>query len=1184
MKILHLADLHYRASKIKDIEIAHADSIRFARENNVDLIVISGDIWDGSTQNTASALFPRFIAMLNEYADIAPVVIIYGTPTHDISGSLDILQDQLNDFGITILKMGQPYFLHRHAKTVEKSYTAMGKKADMLVLGVPEPTKKFIAGQIETKGKTVTEATVRQEMHGTFLGLAAVRREYNQLPCILLYHGHVAGSKMQNDQQIDRGSGISITYDDLSVVGAEYYALGDIHEPQQIGDLQAYYPGALYNTNFGETYIPGCNLVEITTSKGDDLFSEGEWDVNVTRKDFNLPRQEKINITFNELQERSWDDFSFKRVWVEVKCTKEEAQKIDTKEIYDKLVKTGVDEGSKVTLDIIATETVRAAEITEKKSLREKVLVWAEASGEEVSESILQKADELEMSETSKDAFSEASSIRIDKLILRGAIGIWKGLKVDTVTVDFESLPPGIIALIGGNGQGKTTLIENLHPWPQMLTRSGTLTKHFRLRDSFRDLYFTDERTGIKYRALLEIDGKNKSGSTDYYLFRDTGKGFEPIESITGRKDAYIKEIERLFGSLTLYQKTAFITQKNTSGNPSLSSATRKVKMEIFRELAGLDYLEEYTEIAKGRAKAIETEILVDSGKIEVFDRISTEIGEKTDRKGQILTKIDEISTKKQEIRKEKDVKEHSVEVLRAKVSDNDRMKQQLATLKASREEYSESISTNQEIISTANAALKYRNDALKLKNEIEVSRTRKQELLSVKNEIDSKNNSLKEAWMLECRKVDNDKSDIKTKLEELEAKKRSIEQRLSALAFDIKSLERDTEVKPDTKCPTCQQELPEYTRQEILQKWETKTGELKVLRETEVDIKKEFLPVDKEIEKLTAEMDLLTYPPEPELLTFDDKEWQEIISFLSFNEHRYDDACSTIKKAEEATTQIKIAEEKIEDLTTKLSKTDFDIAKLEAVFSPSVDFELDEAIRQLHKSEEIYREITGQLTALEATKSEIESQLLALEQKAKELEELKRGIEVKRVQAEEWNKLKDICSLSGIQALELDALAPNIASIANHILKAAYGTKFQIEFRTVKQSGSGKKTKQLEDFSIWVMDIENGTEQLLEDLSGGEEVWVRKAIYDAFGKIRANNTGKTFLTACIDESDGALDPEMKEKYYMMLEAAHNENHRRHTITITHSREVQEKIQQKIYMEDLHETYTAYKQQALCLS
>ena len=51
-----------------------------------------------------------------------------------------------------------------------------------------------------------------------------------------------------------------------------------------------------------------------------------------------------------------------------------------------------------------------------------------------------------------------------------------------------------------------------------------------------------------------------------------------------------------------------------------------------------------------------------------------------------------------------------------------------------------------------------------------------------------------------------------------------------------------------------------------------------------------------------------------------------------------------------------------------------------------------------------------------------------------------------------------------------------------------------------------------------------------------------------------------------LDEADGALDPESRQKYFAMLEAAHQESGRRHTIVITHSPEVQEAIGQKIEM------------------
>jgi len=84
------------------------------------------------------------------------------------------------------------------------------------------------------------------------------------------------------------------------------------------------------------------------------------------------------------------------------------------------------------------------------------------------------------------------------------------------------------------------------------------------------------------------------------------------------------------------------------------------------------------------------------------------------------------------------------------------------------------------------------------------------------------------------------------------------------------------------------------------------------------------------------------------------------------------------------------------------------------------------------------------------------------------------------------------------------------------------------------------------------------GDEQEISTLSGGEAVWVRKAIYDAFELIRAQNTGIQYCTVILDEADGALDHESRLRYLRMIDAAHRESGRYQTIIVTHSLELQE--------------------------
>ena len=100
-------------------------------------------------------------------------------------------------------------------------------------------------------------------------------------------------------------------------------------------------------------------------------------------------------------------------------------------------------------------------------------------------------------------------------------------------------------------------------------------------------------------------------------------------------------------------------------------------------------------------------------------------------------------------------------------------------------------------------------------------------------------------------------------------------------------------------------------------------------------------------------------------------------------------------------------------------------------------------------------------------------------------------------------------------------------------------------------------------------MVTDDGETTTLENKSGGEAVWIKRAIYDAFAVIRRRNTGFAFLTCFQDETDGALDAAAKTAYCRMLEASHEAAKLRHTIIITHSNEVKAMVEQKIAMESL---------------
>lgn len=56
--------------------------------------------------------------------------------------------------------------------------------------------------------------------------------------------------------------------------------------------------------------------------------------------------------------------------------------------------------------------------------------------------------------------------MQVHSLTLKGFRGIRDGLRRDTLTLDFEGLAGDavLVAIVGGNGRGKTTLMDNMHP------------------------------------------------------------------------------------------------------------------------------------------------------------------------------------------------------------------------------------------------------------------------------------------------------------------------------------------------------------------------------------------------------------------------------------------------------------------------------------------------------------------------------------------------------------------------------------------------------------------------------------------------------------------------------------------------------------------------------------------------
>lgn len=246
--------------------------------------------------------------------------------------------------------------------------------------------------------------------------------------------------------------------------------------------------------------------------------------------------------------------------------------------------------------------------------------------------------------------------MKIKSLKLRGAIGIKKGLGLDEIEIDFSKFSPGLIALTGRNGSGKTTIMENLHPYRMMVSRDGSLEGHFFLKDSCRTLSF--EYEGSQYKSDIRIDGV--TGASEAYLYKDG------VALNDGLKGTYDKVLENILGSPELFFNSVFCGQK-AKGVAELKPGERRA---LFYELLNLNIYQAKCDAAKDKLKEqqtilsrIESEILQLESKSGEYEELEYRKNCLEEQNKAVLGSIE--NHKKELAAAEKEIRETEIKIAR---------------------------------------------------------------------------------------------------------------------------------------------------------------------------------------------------------------------------------------------------------------------------------------------------------------------------------------------------------------------------------------------------------------------------------------------------------------------------------------------------------------------------------------
>jgi exonuclease SbcC len=793
-------------------------------------------------------------------------------------------------------------------------------------------------------------------------------------------------------------------------------------------------------------------------------------------------------------------------------------------------------------------------------------------------------------------------AVKLLHLSLRGSVGVERGLGLDQVEIDFSRYDAGVIAFTGPNGSSKTTLVENLTPFRTLVSRPGSLQNHCYLRDSHRILRF--EMGGHVYEIKLLVDAQ--AGKQESYLFRDG----EPLTD--GKTTTYDAAVREIFGSEDLFFRSLFRGQ-NAESITELRASERKA---LFVELLGLAHIEAYHEAAKAKANGhlrevddlrarIDTmreqagdaaSLRADLDTAEIELRLATEAldaarkavteaeaAERTAREALaafdgLRTERDRLATKKREA--EQKVHAADFEIDRQEQRHED----ELEPLKA-RIERAEKILANTAQIDAKLAELK---DLREWQAGHEEKRMRhdaaERKLADARGELAS----MEAHYSQSVRDAETVLADARRAAELAEQRftrqKEGLEQKIAA-ATKAAALLGDVPCNGMDIAGTCkllsgarqdrdsiagfQAELDALASDP---KWDEEGNavlraddELQRVRSADGKLAEQRENVEAlELALGNVGYDAAAHAAVTEgIRALEAKQYERLRIEADTAAQTKADAEADIAAAESRQTmERENAQGALDAARREVDFYEGEIAKVDAKLAGESDarVNLRECEHALDKAQNARAGCEDSRVAADQEVTRIRTRLEAAEAAEAKIAELQQQLDEVTAVHSRWALLARATGKDGIQALELDAAGPNVSAIANQLLADTFGSEFQIAFETTRLSADGKK--QIETFEIKV--LAGGIEQTIENLSGGQRVWIEAAIAQAIAIYLRRKSSLDLRTSFLDEADGALDSGNAFKYLSMLRSAHALAGIHHTILITHRQELLAHIPQQI--------------------
>lgn len=658
-------------------------------------------------------------------------------------------------------------------------------------------------------------------------------------------------------------------------------------------------------------------------------------------------------------------------------------------------------------------------------------------------------------------------------LTLTGFKGIRDGLGRETISINFAELTQGaeLVAITGRNGRGKSTILDNMSPYPVMPSKAGgdglaafSYYDEVYLPESQKE--FVWEMQGNRYRSQLVIRGHGKR-RTEAYLHKYTDERWLPVrlEDGTvsdGRMETYQRCVEGIAGNCATFLTTAFSAQ-----NRRQLSAYRNAEIKsLLADLLGLDQIS-----ALGN-EASETLRLIRAGLL-TLRQTRTEL--ESER-----MKLTDLRASLGGVEKQADLARQNKAIAAER---RDARRTELATLTAQRDMARCHEERRAQLMQERQSAINAHR--------------------SGQSQLDDMERATREALQRHHQRVAARTAQRNTQIASLRSQATCLHRTIHGGRHVERAVRRQLVLKAILR-----------ERDEAMGRWERAAARQESLR-GEVAVKESQLAA-RAADVAQAKNRLLEL--EEQIAATDLAEPSEVISDQIEMQALQGQLHEAARRREEQTGAHRAS----------LAGIDRLLAALPPAFD---DAALARAVSSCAQAEAFLQNADKALAAAVAAaqrEADISQRLLVYEGKCLELDQ-----QIGRIEKEiaNWTLFAKCMGNDGIIALAIDDAGPELSALANQLLLACYGPRFTVSIKTQLATAKGDLK---EGFEITVHDACRDTTKNVAKMSGGERIWINECLTRAMALYLAEASSCRSSTLFSDEADGAFDAQHKRQFMAM--------------------------------------------------